>query len=192
MVLKIDGNNFCLEEITAKDLRFSNLAGRLTGSQYDDPNRPKHEYVVWLRDPDIIAAIAGMGLHVSEVSRQDGSVGYSLKLHVYPATRENRMTGKTEAYPKCIIKTPSTGKTRRLDVDEFGTADATKFDEVSIAGHVFYSEKCRMHLAAIDTFWLVADESAGELDRGYDPYLDEKYGYIDDDADPAEAEAAEV
>ena len=96
-----------LEDITRDDIRFANLAGRLTGSRYDDPNKPKHEYVVWIDDPKILDKFREMNVTISEkVDPETEESRFSVRFKAYPRMSRNPRTGKDELrdnYPKLIL-----------------------------------------------------------------------------------------
>ena len=219
MKLTERSNGLYLEDISANDVRFANLAGRLTGSIYEDPNRPKHVYVLWIDDPEIVDILRGYNLNVKEVNELDrvmrGSnedrkreveqdkrlqkelaeiTRYSLELKAYPKKRTNRKTGKEEQYPKVMLRT--TGSTVRLDDGSFGIVDSAHIQMVDIRLHAWqYDNRKESCVAVIDELWCTVDEGAGEVD---DSFLDDKYGYSEsEEADEVasqfdEEEEAEV
>ena len=174
-------NGFVLEGIKKDDIRFSNLAGRMTGSEYDDPERPQHVFIVWIENEDLVRYFADQELNVKEVTREvkdenGDTVGtkvcYSLRFKAYPKMRPNRLTGREEPYPKVIMKT--TNEASRINVGSFGLVDAANVDTIDIRYHLYVYKKDT--IGVIDEMWVTVDESAGEVD---DTYLSEKYG-IDD------------
>lgn len=176
-------NAFVLEGIEKKDIRFSNLAGRMTGSEYDNPDKPQHVFIVWLNDPNLAEYFkAEQGLKVKEIEREvkdeNGDVTgtalfYSLRFKAYPKMRPNRITGREEQYPKVIMKT--TNEAARLQSGSFGLVDSANVKNIDIRYHLYTYKKDT--IAVIDELWCVVDETAGEVD---DTYLAEKYGYEDD------------
>ena len=194
-------NGLYLEGIKAKDIRFANLAGRPTGSEYDDPERPKHVYVLWLEE-DIVQAFLDMNVRVKEMTelervmngrneeRKDEVMGnkalqkelaeivrYAVQFKAYPKMRFNRRTGKEEQVPMAVLKTNDSMV--RLTADKFGLIDSAHVENVDIRFHLYqYNDKKPDCVAAIDEIWVTVDESAGLVD---DSYLAEKYGYSDDE-----------
>lgn len=174
-----------LEDITRDDIRFANLAGRLTGSRYDDPNKPKHEYVVWIDDPKILDKFREMNVTISEkVDPETEESRFSVRFKAYPRMSRNPRTGKEEQRPKVMLKTGDTAV--RLDKDSFGLVDSSYIQAVHIRFHLYqYDERKPDTIAAIDELWCVVDEHAGFVD---DTYLDEKMGYYEEDHAPGEDE----
>jgi len=187
-----------LEDITQKNVRFANLAGRLTGSIYEDPNRPKHVYVLWIDDPVIVDILRGYNLNVKETTELDRimrgtnedrireveqdkrlqqelaqQIRYSLEFKAYPKTIINRKTGKSEQYPKVMLRT--TGVTVRLESGSFGLVDAAHVESVDIRFHAWqYDNRKPNCVAVVDELWCTVDEGAGEVD---DSFLADKHGY---------------
>lgn len=179
MKLTERSSGFYLEGITKDDVRFANLAGRMTGSIYDDPNRPKHVYVLWIEDKDIVDILKSHHANVSEKPKADNpdEVRYSFQLKAYPKERINRETGKEEQIPKVMLRT--TGSTVRLEKGSFGLVDSAHVDTVDIRFHFWkYSDVKPDCVAVIDEIWVTVDEGAGESDESY---LDEKYGYEEEE-----------
>lgn len=174
-----------LEEIKKDDIRFANLGGRLTGSRYDDPNKPKHEYVVWIDDPVILDKFKDMNVTISErVDEESGESRYSVRFKAYPRVSVSRLTGKEEQRPKVLLKTGDNAV--RLAKESFGLVDSAFVKEVYIRFHLYqYDERKPDCIAAIDELWCVVDEKAGFVD---DSYLEEKLGYYEEDSAPGEGE----
>lgn len=174
-----------LEEIKREDIRFANLGGRLTGSRYDDPNKPKHEYVVWIDDPVILDKFKEMNVTISEkVDEESGESRFSVRFKAYPKMGMNRLTGKEEQRPKVLLKTGDNAV--RLLKESFGLVDSAYVKEVYIRFHLYqYDDRKPDCIAAIDELWCVVDEKAGFVD---DSYLEEKLGYYEEDSAPAEGE----
>lgn len=178
-----------LEEIKREDIRFANLGGRLTGSKYDDPNRPKHEYVVWIDDPVILDKFREMNVTISERVSVDEDTGkdtsrFSVRFKAYPKMAVNRLTGKEEQRPKVLLKTGDNAV--RLLKESFGLVDSAYVKEVYIRFHLYqYDDRKPDCIAAIDELWCVVDEKAGFVD---DSYLEEKLGYYEEDSAPGEGE----
>jgi len=160
-------------------IRFKNMAGRQTNPKYN----PSHVLVVWIDDPNV-ARFMRDELHLNVQEREieikdendnviDIQKRSSLQLKAYPKVRQNRITGKDESYPRVMLKTPSTGRSVRLDIDKFGLFDATRLLSADVSFHTweYESGKC---VACIDELWAIVDESAGEVDGSY---LMDKYGY---------------
>ncbi len=169
-------NGLYLEDITSRDVRFANLAGRMTGSIYDDPQRPQHVYVVWI-DEDLVDIFKGLGIKVKEKEDEEtGKLSYSVQFKAYPKMRLNRKNGKEEQTPKVMLRT--TENTVRLEAGSFGVADAAHVGSVDIRFHPWQWDERRPDcVAVIDELWITVDEGAGEADESY---LDEKYGYEDE------------
>lgn len=180
MKLTERSNGLYLEDIQQVDIRFSNLAGRLTGSIYENPDRPAHVYVLWITDPDIVTALQDYGIRVRErVDEETGDVRYSVQFKAYPKMRMNKRSGKEEPNPKIMLKT--TGSTIRLDTDSFGLADSAHIETADLRFHPWqYDDKKPDCVAVIDELWVTVDESAGESDY---TYLSEKHGYEESEAD---------
>lgn len=202
-------NGLYLENVKSSDIRFSNLAGRLTGSIYEDPDKPKHVLVLWIEDEQVVDILRGYNLNVKEVNElerimrgnnedrkreveQDkrlakelaNTTRYSLEFKAYPKVRTNRNTGKKEQYPKVMLRT--TGNTVRLEAGSFGVADSAHVDNIDIRFHPWqYDDRKPMCVAVLDEVWVTVDESAGEVD---DSYFDDKYGYSDLAAEEAYAD----
>lgn len=173
-----------LENVTKENIRFANLAGRMTGSPYDDPNNPKHVYVLWVDDPDVVSALREENVVVKEVPDKDNPEisRFSVQLKAYPKMRVNRNTGKEEQYPKVMMST--TENTVRLEVGSFGLVDGLHVESVDIAFHTWqYNQHKPDCIAVIDELWAKVDEGAGETD---DRYLAEKYGYEEEEEVPFE------
>lgn len=167
-------NGLYLEDIRQKDIRFANLAGRLTGSIYEDPTRPSHVYVLWLDDEEIIDSLKEHGIRIREKENEEtGEVSYSMQLKAYPKIRVDRRTGKEETAPKVMLRT--TGSTVRLDMGSFGLVDSAHVETVDIRFHTWQWDDRRPDVVAvIDELWLTVDEGAGEAD---DTYFEDKYDY---------------
>ncbi len=182
------------ENISREEVRFANLAGRLTGSVYEDPSKPQHVYVLWI-NPEHVDILRGMNFNVKEVNEYDrimhsenedlknrilsdpefeqeckGLVRYSMQLKAYPKMRVNRSTGKEEQYPKVMMRTIA--NTVPLAMESFGLIDSAHISSVDIRFHGWQYGKGPEQVAVIDELWLTVDESAGEIDEGY---LSEKY-----------------
>lgn len=179
MKLTERSNGFYLEDITATDVRFANLAGRMTGSQYDDPNRPKHVYVLWIEDDDILNVIRQHNGNIVEKVSPDNPdhPRHSVQFKAYPKKRINRDTGKEEQMPKAMLRT--TQNTVRLESESFGLLDSAHIETVDIRFHFWkYAANKPDSVLVIDEIWLTVDEGAGESDESY---LDEKYGYEEEE-----------
>lgn len=181
-------NYLYLEEIEQRDIRFANLAGRppKNPSPYDDPNKPKHVYVVWLRDPDIVQKFRDLHVSVGEtVDEYTGETLYSVRFKAYPKMKFNRLTGKEEQYPRVILK--SSMSTVRLPLEQFNQADSAYVSSVDIRFHTWqWNETKPDSIASIDEIWITLDETAGEYDSSY---LAEKHGYEDNLVEGEEEEA---
>lgn len=178
-----------LEEIVSTDLRFANLAGRMTGSMYDDPDKPKHEYVVWITDPEILDIFRNLNVNigVKEIEHEnvETEVKYSIKFKAYPKIRVNRVTAREEQYPKVVLKTLN--NMVRLNSESFGLVDSANIEKVDIKFHPWqYDRRSPNCVAVIDELWVQVNEGAGERDESY---LDEKWGYVEEDnVEPADDE----
>lgn len=167
-------NGYYLEDITETEIRFANLAGRPTKSIYDDPNNPKHVYVLWIYDKEVATSLANMNINVKEITdEKNGSVKYSVQLKAYPKMRLNRKTGQNEQVPKVMLRTLES--TVRLSAKSFGLVDGSHVSTCDIRFHPWqYDERKPDCVAVIDELWVSIDEGAGEVDE---TYLSEKYGY---------------
>lgn len=182
-------NGWMLEDImedrdfNKTQIRFKNMAGRQTNPKYN----PSHVLVLWIDDPEM-AKFMKDELHLNvqeretEIRDENGDVvgtrvRSSLQLKAYPKLRPNRMTGKDEPSPRVMLKTPSTGRSSRLDVDKFGLFDAARLLSADVKFHTWEYEPGKA-VACIDELWAIVDETAGEVDGSY---LMEKYGYSDDE-----------
>ena len=176
-------NGLYLEEIKRTDIRFANLGGRLTGSRYDDPNKPKHEYVVWIDDPKILDKFKERNVTISErIMEDEDNPGNtysrsSVRFKAYPKKSINRMNGKEEQRPKVFLKTGENAV--RLEKESFGLVDSAYVKDIYIRFHLYqYDERKPDAIAAIDELWCIVDENAGFVD---DTYLEEKLGYFEED-----------
>lgn len=178
-------SGYFLEEIKRDDIRFANLGGRLTGSKYDDPNKPKHEYVVWIDDPAILERFKEMNVTISErIDEETDESRYSVRFKAYPKMTTNRMTGKSEQRPKVLLK--SGDNAVRLEADSFGLVDSAYVKDVYIRFHLYqYDDRKPDCIAAIDELWCIVDETAGFVD---DSYLEEKLGFFEEDSAPDDEE----
>lgn len=193
-----------LEDVVGKDVRFSNLGGRMTGSPYDDPERPKHYIVLWIPE-ELVETFVNMNVKVTSMSELDrvmngrneerkeevaGNpelqkelgewVRYCVTLKAYPKLWTNYRTDKTEQRPLVIMKT--TGNSVRLNADQFGLVDSAHIDAIDIKFHTWqYNDRKPDCVAVIDELYVTVDESAGELD---DSYLAEKHGYSEEEEIP--------
>lgn len=170
-------NGLYLEDIRQRDIRFSNLAGRLTGSVYEDPSRPAHVLVLWLNDSlDIIDQLREYGIRIKDKQNEEtGETTFSMQLKAYPRKVVNRRNGNEEFSPKVMIRT--TENTVRLEPGSFGLVDSAHVESMDIRFHTWQWDERRPDVVAvIDELWLTVDEGAGEADQSY---LDEKYGYDD-------------
>lgn len=178
MKLTEKANGLYLENISAKDIRYANLAGRMTNSPYDDPNKPKHVYVLWVEDDDILERLRENHVRISEKEDRDDPkiMRHSVTFKCYPKKRVNRFTGKEEQTPKIMMRT--TSNTVRLDEGAFGLIDAAHIDTVDIKFRFWkYDQRKPDCVAVIEELWATVDEGAGEVDESY---LDEKYGYSEE------------
>lgn len=185
-------NGWMLEDImedrnfNKTQIRFKNLAGRQTNPKYN----PSHVLVLWIDDPDMARFMKDeLMLNVSEreieLKDENGDPQVdkngnpmvlrraSVQLKAYPKMRPNRISGKDEPTPRIMLKTPSTGRSVRLDIDNFGLFDSTRLISADVRFHTWEYEEGKC-VACIDELWAIVDESAGEVDGSY---LMDKYGY---------------
>lgn len=183
MKLTLGGNgSHCIEEIKRDEIRFSNLAGRMTGSPYDDPAKPKHEIVVWIDDVDILQAFIDNHVKVSEKHevQEDGTevVRYSVRFKAYPKVKLNPTNGRNEQRPMVMLK--NTTNAIRLKAESFGLVDSAVVKDMYIMFHLWqYDQRKPDCVACIDELWCFVDENAGFIDRSY---LQEKFGYVEEDS----------
>lgn len=166
-----------LEGITQTDIKFSNLAGRHTKSQFSDPNRPQHVFVVWIDDEDIVKELKGLGFNVKmdEDTYNDLGERYFLQFKAYPKMKVNRVTGKDETSPKVVMIT--SGENLRLEKESFGLVDACHIQNIDINFHPWEWEKGKAPVAVLDELWCTSDESAAGQNENY---FEEKYGSFKD------------
>lgn len=158
-----------LEGLTEGDVRFANVGGRLTGSQWEDPNNPKHSYVVNIHDKAIADELAGRGFNVKE--RVDAQTGefetFTLEFRVYPGVRQSFKTGKDEVQPKVMLKSTTGTKYTRLDIPAFGEADSVHVQEANIRFHLYHNKRFNRNIAVIDELWVHLGQDAGTPDEDY-------------------------
>lgn len=202
-----------IEDIRSEDVRYSNLAGRLTGSIYEDPNKPQHVYILWLKSPELVDIFRQLGVNVKETNEYDRimnstsesesvkkrreelmsnpklakeaqeTVEYSVRFKTYPKMRARRNGNGEEQYPKIMLKTET--DTVPLEAASFGLADSSAVSMVSadMRFHLFEYDPRKPRIAVLDELWITVNETAGEKDSSY---LAEKYGYIEEDQVPFE------
>lgn len=173
------GPYWVLEGIKQKDIRFANLAGRYTGGVHEDPNKPKHDYVVWIDDEEILEQFRSMSAIVSTNSKEDiqktGIVRYCIAFRAYPKMRLNRRTMQEEQTPFVLMRT-SDGD-QRLKASSFGLVDGAHVDTVDISFHLYQYDPPKPDCkCAIDELVCNVDETAGEVDGSF---LREKYHFVD-------------
>ena len=173
------GPYWVLEGIKQKDIRFANLAGRYTGGVHEDPNKPRHKYIVWIDDEEILEQLKSMpiiiGTNSKEEIEQKGVIRYCVTFRAYPKMRINRRTTQEEQVPFVLMRT-SLGD-QRLKASSFGLVDGAHVDTVDISFHLWqYDEKKPDCVCAIDELVCNVDETAGETDSSY---LRDKYDYDD-------------
>lgn len=190
------GPYFVLEGIKQSDIRFANLGGRYTGGQYDDPDKPKHEYIVWIDDEEVLEFFKGLPITIGEkLIESTNETRYSVKFKAYPKKRINRRNMKEETTPFVLMRT-SDGD-QRLNAAAFGLIDSAHIDTVDISFHLWeYAPPRPDSVCVIDELICNVDEVAGEVDKSY---LREKYAYRDEydaddiaDAEEAKEEAEEI
>jgi len=169
--------NYTLQNISAKDIRFKNLAGRMTGSQYDDPNRPKHELVVWIDDPEILKAFKKLHVPIGErVNSDTGESRFSVRFKAYPKMKWSPIAKSERPYPKVIIRDGET--MTRLKIENFSEFDRTIAKSYDITFYTYENTKQPgTFIPTITEAFLTVDEEAGQFDKSY---LDEMYGYVDE------------
>ena len=175
-----------LEGIQQIDIKFSNLAGRHTNSQYSDPNKPQHVFVVWIDDKEIVQQLKDIGFNIREDDDTYNDLGTRsyLQFKAYPKMKANRITGEEEQTPKVVMITSKSS--RRLSKEEFGLVDGAHVEKIDIAFHAWEYEKGKSPVAALDELWCTVDESAGG--QNDDNYFEEKYGHLKDYEPENEAE----
>lgn len=162
-----------LEGLTEGDVRFANIAGRLTGSQWEDPNRPKHSYVVNIRDKEIADKLALMGFNVKERVKADTGEfdTFTLEFRAYPGIKEriDRSTGKVtnEVWPKVMLKTVTSDKYVRLGIDSFSEADSIHINQANIRFHLYFNQRYKRNIAVIDELWVYLSSDYGTPDEDY-------------------------
>lgn len=174
------GPYWVLEGIKQTDIRFANLAGRYTGGTYEDPNKPKHEYLVWIDDPDILAWFQSQPIVVRTNSEESiaktGETRYSVTFKAYPKMKLNRRTMQEEQVPFVLMRTGDGDQ--RLKASAFGLVDSAHVDTVDISFHLWqYDEKKPNCVLSIDELICNVDETAGEVDSSY---LRDKYKYVEE------------
>lgn len=174
-------NNYTLEGITQKDIKYTNLAGRPVNSIYYDPDRPQHVVVIWL-DPAVADQLTEYGFKISEAEDTFNDMGVRpfMQLKAYPKMRVNPMTAKEEQVPKVILKT--SGNAIRLKAESFALVDISRIHSTDISFHSWVYDEHRPPVAVLDGLWCTADDTAG----GRNDYFDEDYGYEEPDFKPEE------
>lgn len=183
-----DGKLF-LYDIHSEDIRFANLAGRKTNSRYSDSNNPKHEYVVWVNDPEILDAFKAMNVRIGELINPETNEveRCSVRFKAYPKMKINKFSGKEYQSPMVILQNDDDDSGRMLSKDEFKFVDTNKIESVSIQFHLYkYDDNKPDCIPTIDKLFCRLDPEAGFIDSRF---LEEMYGYIDQDAAPDEGEA---
>ena len=173
------GPYWALEGIKQSDIRFANLAGRYTGGKYDDPDKPKHIYTVWIDDPEILEWFRSQPITIRTNSKESiektGETRYCVEFHAYPKMRYDRRTRREEQTPFVLMRT-SDGD-QRLKASAFGLVDSAHVDSVDISFHLWqYSDSKPDSVCSIDELVCNVDEQAGEMDGSY---LRDKYNYTD-------------
>lgn len=202
-----------LEDIAPDDIRYSNLAGRMTGSIYDDPSKPQYVYILWLKSPELVDIFRSIGVDVKETNeydrimnstsesdsvkkRRDELLGnpklaqeakeaaeFSVRFKTYPKMRKKRNGNGEEQYPQIMLKTEK--DVVQLEAPSFGLADsaASTMIKADMRFHLYEYDPRKPRIAVLDELWIRVNETSGERDSSY---LAEKYGYIEEDQVPFE------
>jgi len=158
-----------LEDLTEGDVRFANVGGRLTGSTWEDPNNPKHSYVVNIHDKAIADDLAGRGFNVKErLNAQTGEFEtWTLEFRAYPGIRQNFKTGNDEVQPKIMLRSTTGTKYVQLDIPAFGEADSIHIKEANIRFRLYHNKRFNRNIAVIDQLWVWLSQDAGTPDEDY-------------------------
>ena len=173
------GRTLTLEGITAKDIKYRNLAARATNSPYYDPDKPQRVYSVWV-DEETAGELKDRGFNVKEAedTYNDAGVRFYIQFKAYAKMRVNRK-GENEQYPKIRLLPGDI----TLSQDAFGLADSAHVTNVDIGFHPYQYDPKRPSIAVIDELWCTVDESA---DGQNDDYFEAKYGELGDEDVPFE------
>ena len=184
-------NGFTLEDIDGrKDIKFSNLAGLHTNSQYDDPDKdPQRAITIWIDDEEIAQALmdndflVGRGEDLYHKDENGNPLGdrFFMKFVAYAKMRMNPRTGKEEQVPKVVIKS-SLATVRQL-ADGFGNVDTSFIEKMDIGFRQYKYNPNRPCVAAINELWCKLDESAGGRNDFDDDALEQKWADVPDTDD---------
>lgn len=188
MKFTVRKNGFTLEGIDGmKDVKFSNLAGRHTGSRYDDPNKdPQRAITIWFDDEaiakdltenDFLVGRAEDNYHKDEHGDPLGE-RFFIKFVAYPKMRINPRTGREEQVPKIVIRN-SMGSVRQL-ADGFGNVDTAYISTMDISFRGFKYDPKKPCVAAINELYCDLDETAGGRNDYEDDYLEQKWADLPD------------
>lgn len=169
MKLTERGSGLYLEGLVEGDVRFTNMAARPTGSQWEDPNNIKHAYVVNIHDKEIADALADYGFNVKERVKSDTGEfdAFTLEFRAYPGIRVNAKTGKEEVWPKVMLKSVSSDSYKRLDIPEFSEVDSVNIESANIRFHLYHNKRYNRNIAVIDELWVQLKANAGRPDEDY-------------------------
>lgn len=179
---------FTLEGINGKtDIKFSNLAGAHTNSQYDDPNKdPQRAITIWIDDDAIADALKANDFLVGRAEdryhkdENGDPLGerWFIKFVAYPKMRMNPRTGKEEQQPKIVTKTSQV--TVRQLADGFGNVDTAYIETMDIAFRQYKYDARKPCVAAINELWAILDETAGGRNDFDDDFLEQKWADVPD------------
>ena len=180
-------HGFTLENIDGRwDIKFSNLAGRHTGGEFDDPDKdPQRSIVIWfdddemakaLQDADFLVGRAKDTWHKNSDGQPINVERYFIKFVAYPKLSLNPRTGREELSPKIVTITPDIKKT--LTREEFGNVDASYLGNIDISFRAYKYKPNRPAVAAINQLWCEIDTTAGGRNDFEDDALEQKYADI--------------
>ena len=179
-------NSFTLEGINGKtDIKFSNLAGRHTNSEYDDPDKdPQKAITIWIDDDGIAEALKANDFLVGRAEDhyhkdENGDLlgeRWFIKFVAYPKVRFNPRTGKEELSPKIVTK--SSQATVKQLVEGFGIVDTAYIDTMDISFRQYKYNPKKPCVAAINELWAYIDETAGGRNDYDDDYLEQKWADV--------------
>ena len=170
------GTEYYFTGLKREDIKFTNMEGRLTGSVYDNPNKPQHSIDIWL-DGDSAAILPGSGANVRvKVIEHDGITEEKsyIKLNAYPKMRQDKFTGAEVQYPKFVLRC---GDNRvSLTKESFREIDTAHYrdniEKVDIAFHLY--EAYGRQVTCIDEVWLtIKDEGLRSAGGSSINYLEE-------------------
>lgn len=199
MKFTVRRNGFTLEGIDGnRDIKFSNLAGAHTNSQYDDPNRdPQRAITIWfdddviadgLQENDFLVGRAADTYHkdknkqplgdryfikfiayVDKIVDKNGNATFALKKRV------NR-DGREIITPKIMAVTDNGAK--MLEPDSFSEVDTNYISNIDISFRGWKYDLHKPCAAVINELWFTPDATAGGRNDYDDDSLEQKYAGV--------------